>query len=102
MKKGNIEETPRCLGGVILLYLENILATSIHINKIELLVQNCKIQKNKHKQFENYIIFNFTHDTCDVGDFSIPDGQSLTLPGAKSYRNNKTYKKKLGCHKIKK
>jgi hypothetical protein len=63
------------------------------MNKIELLVPNSKIQKHKHKQFENYTIFNFTHDTCDAGDLSIPDGQSLASPGAKSCRNTRTYKK---------
>jgi hypothetical protein len=84
---------PRCPGGAILLYLENISATCIHMNKIELLIRNSKIQKHKPKQFENYTIFNFTRDTCDIGDLSIPDGQSPTLPGAKSCRNKRTYKK---------
>jgi hypothetical protein len=63
------------------------------MNKIELLVPNSKIQKHKHKQFENYTIFNFTHDTCDTGDLSIPYGQSLASPGVKSCRNKRTYKK---------
>jgi hypothetical protein len=63
------------------------------MNKIELLVPNSKIQKHKHKQFENYTIFKFTHDTCDVGDLSIPDRQSPTSPSSKSCRNNRIYKK---------
>ena len=62
------------------------------MNKIELLVPNSKIQKHKHKQFENYTTFNFTYDTCDVGEFSISDGQSSTSPSAKSCRNKRTYK----------
>jgi hypothetical protein len=57
------------------------------MNKIELLLPNSKIKKHKHKQFENYTIFNFTHDTYDAGEFSIPDGQSLTSPSFKSFRN---------------
>ena len=65
----------------------------IHMNKIELLVPNTKIQKHKHKHFENYMIFNFTHDTCDTGELSIPNGQSLASPSAKSYINKREYKK---------
>jgi hypothetical protein len=63
------------------------------MNKIELLVPNSKIKKHKHKQFVNYTIFNFTRDTYDVGDLSILYEQSPTSPGAKSYRNKRTYKK---------
>ena len=39
------------------------------------------------------MIFNFRHDTCDTGDFSIPYGQSLASRGAKSCRNKRPYKK---------
>jgi hypothetical protein len=93
LEKGNPEATPMCPRGAIPLYLENISVTCIHMNKIELLVPNTKIQKDKHKQFENYMIFNFTHDICETCNLSILDGKSPTSPGAKSYRNKRTYKK---------
>ena len=50
LEKGNLEATPRCSRGVILPYLENISVTCIHMNKMELLVPNSKIQKHKIKQ----------------------------------------------------
>jgi len=48
LEKGNPEATPKFLGHEILLHLENISVTYIHINKIEQLVPNSKIQKHKH------------------------------------------------------
>ena len=50
------------------------------MNKIELLVPNSKIQKHKHKQFENYTIFNYTHDTYDVSDLSIDNPRHCLVP----------------------
>ena len=91
-KKCNLEATPRCSGSAIVLQLSNISIVCIHINKIELLVPNNKIHKHKNKQFENYTIFNSTHDTCDAGDLSILDGNSPTLLSPKSYRNTRTLK----------
>ena len=73
----------------------------MHINNIELLVPNSKIQNHKHKKFENYMIFNSTHVTCDVGDLSIPDGHSSTSSSPTTYRNTRTLQIK-GFHNIKK
>ena len=93
LDKGNPQAMPKCPGSAIVLYLANIYASCIHINKIEILVPNNKIQKHKHKQFENYMTFKSTmiHVTWVTCPSQMDSPWYLLVPNLVETQENKKF-----------